>query len=454
MLHKFLLFWNKISSIGLKENESVLEYRNVMLINRLLLVFQLVLIVYLPIELLLNGLELVPLVLLLMVFIAIPFYFQKKRWFDLSRYYIFIVGLSFITSAGLLVGKDVGNYVTIIPVVMIGIILFPKKYQKIISLIIVFAIYLAQNYLFELIKPTIHIPFETAKNFSLVFFSLALLLNFILGYHLTTINDEFEGIILKQKDELITKNLEITDSITYAKRIQNAILAPEKLIKDLLKDVFILYLPKDIVAGDFYWLEKKEHLIYVAVADCTGHGVPGAMVSVVCNNALKRSLFEYGKTMPAEILDQSREIIVQEFKYSEEEIKDGMDISLCAFDFDKMKLYWAGAHNPLIIIRQNEWMEFKANKQPVGAHVDIKAFTNHEVKLEKNDLIYIFSDGFVDQFGGPKGKKFKMKEFKNLLLQINNEALDTQKDKLFHTFNRWKDSNEQVDDVCVVGIKI
>jgi serine phosphatase RsbU (regulator of sigma subunit) len=454
MFDKFFVFWHKLSMIGLKNHENVLEFRNVIIINRLLFVFELVLLFYLPIELIFNGLELIPLVLLLMSLIAIPFYFQSKRLFNLSRYYIFIIGICFICMAGLLVGKETGNYIAFVPIVMVGIILFPTRKQKFISFTILLSIYFLQLYLFKITDPLFILPTETKEHFSIIFFSLALVFNFILGYHLTTVNNEFEDIITLQKNELTTKNLEITDSITYAKRIQKAILAPEKLIKDLLKEVFILYLPKDIVAGDFYWLEKKNDLVYVAVADCTGHGVPGAMVSVVCNNALKRSLFEFGLINPADILNQSREIIIQEFKHSEEEIKDGMDISLCAFDFNKQKLFWAGAHNPLIIIRNGEWLEYKANRQPVGVHIDMQGFTNHEIKLEKDDMIYLFSDGYTDQFGGEKGKKLKIKVLKKMLIDLHQEHLEQQKDKLFHAFHRWKGENEQVDDVCIVGIKI
>ena len=253
--------------------------------------------------------------------------------------------------------------------------------------------------------------------------------------------------------ELEEKNREILDSINYAKRIQSAILPPNKLVKEYLQDSFIIYKPKDIVAGDFYWLDNKNGKILFAAADCTGHGVPGAMVSVVCNNGLNRSVREHGLTEPGEILTKTREIIIEEFEKSEEEVKDGMDIALCSLEGNTLK--YAGANNPLWIIRKNakEVEEIKANKQPIGKYVDAIPFTTHTIELQKGDSFYIFSDGFVDQFGGEKGKKFKASNFKELLLNIQHETIEKQKELIIKTFEEWKGNLEQLDDVCIIGVK-
>jgi len=261
--------------------------------------------------------------------------------------------------------------------------------------------------------------------------------------------------ITKQKDaeELVNqKNKDITDSINYAKRIQSAILPPAKVVKEYLNDSFILYKPKDIVAGDFYWMEQKDGKVLFAAADCTGHGVPGAMVSVVCNNGLNRSVREHGLTIPGEILDKTREIVVKEFKKSEEEVKDGMDIALCSIE--GMKLQYAGAYNPLWIIRNSEVIETKANKQPIGQFENSEPYTTHSFDLEKGDTIYIFSDGYVDQFGGERGKKFKAKAFRELLLSIQDKAMEEQKITINETFETWKGDLEQIDDVCVIGVRL
>jgi serine phosphatase RsbU (regulator of sigma subunit) len=274
-----------------------------------------------------------------------------------------------------------------------------------------------------------------------------------------------------QKEEVETAHQEIKDSITYAKRIQSAILPPNKLVKEYLKESFILYKPKDIVAGDFYWMEsvngigakesidelqtpntQNSQLILFAAADCTGHGVPGAMVSVVCNNALNRSVREYGLTNPGEILDKTREIVIEEFGKSHEEVKDGMDIALCSLEENTLK--YAGANNPLWIIRNDEIIETKANKQPIGQFDNPKPHNTHTFELIKGDCIYIFSDGYVDQFGGEKGKKFKTNAFRKLLLSINNLPMEEQKTFITDVFNKWKGNLEQIDDVCIIGVRI
>lgn len=252
------------------------------------------------------------------------------------------------------------------------------------------------------------------------------------------------------------KNHEILDSINYARTLQEAILPPNKIVKEYLKDSFILYKPKDIVAGDFYFLEPVDEKIIFAAADCTGHGVPGAMVSVVCSNALNRSVKEFNLSDPGEILNKVRDLVVETFSKSESAVRDGMDISLCVLDLKKNKLSWSGANNPLWIIRNgaNELMEIKPDKQPIGTYEDQQPFTSHVLDLFKGDLLYIFTDGYADQFGGEKGKKFKASSMKELFLQIRNENMDQQREIINQRFESWRGQLEQIDDVCVIGLRI
>lgn len=264
------------------------------------------------------------------------------------------------------------------------------------------------------------------------------------------------AIISEQKNILSEKNKEITDSITYARRLQEAILPPNELIKEKLPDSFIFFKPKDVVSGDFYWLEHKNNTVFFAVADCTGHGVPGAMVSVVCSNALNRAVKEFELINPAKILDKVRELVIETFEKSIEDVKDGMDIALCSFDTKTNELQYAGANNPLWIIKQNskEIEEIKANKQPIGIFHDFVPFTNHQVQLTKGDKIYLFSDGYPDQFGGEKGKKMMYKPFKNILTENSDLEMSQQKEILAQEFENWKGKMDQIDDVCVFGIKV
>ncbi len=267
----------------------------------------------------------------------------------------------------------------------------------------------------------------------------------------------------KQKEIVDEKNKEIVDSMIYAKRLQDAILPPISLIRQHLPQSFVLFKPKDIVAGDFYWFEQKDHLLWIAAADCTGHGVPGAMVSVVCSNALHRTVNEFGIITPGEILNTTRSLVLETFAKSESEVKDGMDISMLCIDSKHKKIFWSGANNPLWYIQyfgssgeneSNKLVEIKANKQPVGKIDNPAPFTTHEINYIEGSVFYLFTDGFADQFGGPNGKKFKYKQFNELLVANSTKPLQEQSAILEKAFNSWKGDLEQVDDVCVIGIKV
>lgn len=263
-----------------------------------------------------------------------------------------------------------------------------------------------------------------------------------------------EKYVAKQKMIVEHQNKEVLDSITYAQRIQKAILPSHRLIESYLPKSFVVYLPKDIVSGDFYWVEKKDNKVFFAVADCTGHGVPGAMMSVIGQNALNRVINEFGITKPNEILDKLSVLVEESFSKSGSDVRDGMDISLCALDLTGKKLQYAGANNPVYVISKGELKEVKANKQPIGRFESRIPFMNHELELNEGDVVYVFSDGIADQFGGPEGKKYKYKRVKDLLLQNYNKTHSEQKNTIISEFVSWKGRNEQIDDVCLMGVKV
>lgn len=265
-----------------------------------------------------------------------------------------------------------------------------------------------------------------------------------------------EQEIIKQRDELQLKNKHIANSINYAKRIQEAMLPTEKIFEENFSNHFILYKPRDIVSGDFYWAEKFDDKLIYAVADCTGHGVPGAMVSMLGISLLNKITTQDFNLTASEILEQLRIEVKRMLKQTGEnylESKDGMDIALCVIDKDTLKLQYSGAYNSLYIFRKNELIEIKANKQPIGIYAKEKKFTNHEFQLQKNDILYSFSDGFSDQFS-MKNEKYKIKRFKNLLINEAHNALHKQKEILENELSEWKGDSEQIDDIVVVGIKI
>ncbi|HYG49403.1 MAG TPA: tetratricopeptide repeat protein, partial [Flavobacteriales bacterium] len=260
-----------------------------------------------------------------------------------------------------------------------------------------------------------------------------------------------------QKSIIESKNHEIMDSIAYAKRLQDAILPSDEMLARNFKSFFVLYKPKDIVAGDFYWIEETIESVIVAVADCTGHGVPGAMLSVVGANALNRCVKEFGLKKPNEILDKLSQLVEETFTNSKKVhgtgINDGMDISLIAVDKNSGTLWWSGANNPLLVVRNNACIEFSPDKQPIGKFVNRKPFTLHEIVLQKNDSVWLFTDGFIDQFGGKEkagGKKFKYANFKKLVQA--NATLETAKENLEHVITQWQGELEQTDDICVMGL--
>ena len=271
--------------------------------------------------------------------------------------------------------------------------------------------------------------------------------------------------VVKQKEEieLKTKELEIlfkqvTDSIHYAKRIQEAILPPNNLVKQILPESFVLYKPKDIVSGDFYWIDKKKEWCYFAAVDCTGHGVPGAFMSIVGYNLLKDILKNTDSMQPSIIMDKMNDGVANTLHTnttSGKQTKDGMDMTLCALNYDTLELQFSGAFNPLYIIRGNELIQYKADKFPVGMFIGEKQnFTNHSIQLQKGDSIYIFSDGYADQFGGPKGKKFMAGNFRQLLSDVSKLPIERQKTMLNQTIEEWRGNLEQVDDILIIGVKV
>ncbi|MBE7441136.1 MAG: SpoIIE family protein phosphatase [Flavobacteriales bacterium] len=272
---------------------------------------------------------------------------------------------------------------------------------------------------------------------------------------------------LSVKNEVIEeKTKEIVDSINYAKRIQLALITPEELLKKTVPNAFVFFQPKDIVSGDFYWFAElsttkegtdNEQLVVFCVADCTGHGVPGAFMSLIGMKILNQSIKQKEVNSPAEALDfLNAQVYGTMNKHASKDsiVRDGMDAVLFAINFNKLTLSFAGANNSLYIVRDKEIIELKPDKQPIGAYEAQQSFTNHIFQLKKGDTIYATTDGYIDQFGGHEGKKLKSKKFKEKLIECVDLPIEQQKDFLSTFFNNWKGSLEQLDDVCILGVKI
>lgn len=263
--------------------------------------------------------------------------------------------------------------------------------------------------------------------------------------------------VLRQKEIISKKNEEITADLRYSQRIQEAILPSEENIREILPQHFIVNIPKNIVSGDFYWLERTNNKVIVAVADCTGHGVSGALMHMMGIIFLNEIVKKKEIKEPGEIMGELRNYIMSSLHQTGKfgETQDGMDLALCTIDFDTYKLQFVGANNPLYIINNKGLTEIKGDRMPVGININYdKPFTTHEFELQKGDTLYMFTDGYADQFGGVKGKKFRYKYFKELLIGINGSSMQKQKDVIEQTFYKWKGEHEQVDDVLIMGVKI
>jgi serine phosphatase RsbU (regulator of sigma subunit) len=264
--------------------------------------------------------------------------------------------------------------------------------------------------------------------------------------------------IEKQKEEIEEQKKHIMDSIYYARRIQNAILPSFSFIQKHLNHYFILYMPKDIVSGDFYWVHETDGLFMIAAVDCTGHGVPGAFMSIVGFNQLNYAVTDKKARSASTILDELNKGVISTLNENKMDgtIKDGMDMSLCIFDFESGKAEFAGANNPLYLIRNNELIRYKGDRFPIGAFEGStpQLFVNNKIDIQPGDCYYLFSDGYADQFGGPDNKKLRYKKLEEFLLEIHDQPMDYQQAFLRTKLLEWKGDNDQVDDVLVIGIKI
>jgi len=267
--------------------------------------------------------------------------------------------------------------------------------------------------------------------------------------------------IIEQQKIIEKQHKEILESINYARHIQNSIFPSKEQIEEILPESFVLAKPKNIVSGDFYWIKKLGNKIFVSACDCTGHGVPGALISIIGFKLLSKFIGEYRFSNPAAILNQlNKEFTVANKRIAAtvQEMKDGMDIALCTIDVSTMTMEYAGAYNPIYLVRNGELIQLAVDKIPIHLFTNYtgKEFNNYEIKIERGDTFYLFSDGYADQFGGPKGKKFRYKNFQELILSVHSMPMIEQREIFDRTLEEWKDASgdEQTDDILIVGFKV
>lgn len=449
-------FWNRISKLGCTADMEFDEARRIRLLNRINFITALVLVLYLVIELSIGITVFVPGLLLMLALSALTFLFTFKRKLRLAKNFAVIV-ISWCISYFVLATGDAAAEAMFIPLCIMPLIIFKNKRPSAFYLFYLSVLFVFLKFSQQHITPLLVLTPTLLFLFRIINILTSLVVTYTITYYFKGENEQYEAKLENMHQLVSEQNKEITDSIKYAKHIQNAILPPIELLNNYLSSSFVFYRPKAIVAGDFYWIyeEEKQDKVYIAAADCTGHGVPGAMVSLVCYTALNRAVGEFGNTQPAGILDKTRELVVETFEHqqmgsSTTSLQDGMDISLICLDKKNNCIEWAGANNPLWIHRKDAGVleEFKADKQAVGKVTQARPFSNHRIDIKKGDRIYLFTDGFADQFGGPNGKKFKYARLKESLLQLGQDP----ELELGELLQNWQGHLEQVDDILVLGI--
>ena len=460
--------WHKISENGIDIKLENSEKKRIRILNRIIFINAIIALIFIIVDFSNLSYEGALISTVTFSISILLFFLIKNKLYKVAKWIIILFIILYISAICLLTGKDSGMIVYFIPGILFPTLIFENK-KAILALSILIGVVLISVFsINQYYNPQFIISEEevTFYNISSLLGCTALTL-LILWYFRKT-NNEYEEIIINknkslvlyndeiknQKLKLEEKNKGITDSINYASKIQQAILPTDLKLSNLLNDYFLFFLPKDIVSGDFYWVEKVNNKTYIAIADCTGHGVPGAMVSVVCINALNRSIQEFNLIQPKDVLNKTRELVIEAFNERNKMIKDGMDIAICCIDSESNKLLFSGANNPLTIIRNNEATTLLADRQPIGKFSFGKPFTQQEKILKKGDLIYMYSDGFADQFGGEKRKKYKAADFKRFLLSIQDKDMETQRELIGKEFKRWKGDLEQIDDVCVMGVRV
>jgi len=467
-MNKIAKYWIYISNLGVKPDLEMEQQKKIILSNQIAVIFFFVFI-------LLN--------------IAVEvFYVSQSIWAHISAFSILLMpvvnsyGYNRLTSilvnvltpgftlllstvAKLSLIENVPIYGYIFPRIMLisylslPFILIGKK-QKLLmaSMLIVNLIYIfifdTVHAYFGVSVEQVHLDLSTypLTNYFIVFPILVITLGY---FFLTNINEKYEDKVLQLVDQLEDKNKRITDSILYAERIQAAFMPEKENYRSITRSGFVLYLPRDIVSGDFYWVHEWEQKRIIIAADCTGHGVPGAFVSVLGITLLNDIVIRRQIHSPEHILNELRKSVKDALKQHRDSTqKDGMDMAVCLIDDAHEQLYFAGAYNSAYIVRGQQLLELKADRMPVGVYQKEKPFGLQMMKLEKNDSIYLFSDGYASQFGSPENKKLKISGFKEIILLASALPIHEQQVFIHNKLNDWQQGADQVDDILVLGIQI
>ncbi|MGZ4055837.1 MAG: PP2C family protein-serine/threonine phosphatase [Bacteroidia bacterium] len=453
-------FWKKITNRGVTADLDFNVRNKIRIFNSSIFIIGSIYLFYTMIGFLRGHILAGSLTFVAWVISAFCLYLMSQRRYTLAYHITAILGIVFLFTFSLLYGETNSTHIFFFFIPVGALVLLDDFKACFIYFLATVICLISLKILFLFYPP--YYPAEDINKylgFLNIFMTCSLL--FLAVRMFKYENLIYSKEISHQRDVIEEANKDILSSIHYAKRIQKALLASDSMMKKNLQEHFVLYKPKDIVSGDFYWGENVNNKFLLCTADCTGHGVPGAFMSLLGISFLNETVKERKIIRPDLIFNQLREDIIHVLnpEGTIEEGKDGMDAVLCCFDFQNMTLEFACANNPLWIIRENKLLEFKPDKQPIGMYEiyeesEHKQFTLQTVQLQKGDLIYTFTDGYADQFGGEKGKKFKYKHMQETLLEISKNSMEEQSTRLNKIIEDWKGSLDQVDDILMIGIRV
>ncbi len=446
----------KITYAGFSEAKNSHDRKSVLIVNRMSLILIILMILFVVLSPIIAIEKAFYFSISFLIIFSLTPFFNTRGWLTFSKYYF-----SFVPVLGVMVicynnPGALGDRYFFLTTAVIPILLFRKTWVVYSIFYVSVAAFIAMSF-YQWAHPVVLNISERiqVQYFYFVMLSVFAILFYVVRYFKQD-SDEFEKIIEEKKTELAEKNKEIVDSINYAKRIQHTLLANTSLLNKNLPEYFLLFKPKDIVSGDFYWATQHNNKFYLAVCDSTGHGVPGAFMSLLNISFLNEAISERKIEQPHEILNHCRRRLIENI--SQEGAKDGMDGILVCFEkvaaLAETRITYAAANNAPVIVSNNTVTYLPCDKMPVGHGEKEESFTLQTVQAKKGDRFYLYTDGYADQFGGPKGKKFKYKQLNELLLNSSNRSLNDQKTILEKTFTDWQGRLEQVDDVCIIGIKV
>ena len=449
--------FNTIINTGVTDALSFPQKRKITLINYVCVITAIILLAYLPLNIVLGLPPFFYLMNLLgQVVLWLCIYLNYKHQYNTSKVFTNIALLLFINGFAILAGEGTGTeYINIFLCALPLVIFDKKKFILLFSLLSVL-FFIVCKIVFVYVNPLFHYPnagYLFYVNIVVIFLSIFYLLN---RFKMEIVN--YSGLVEQQHEEISQKNKEITDSIRYAKNIQNAVIGNPDNKLSYFKDVFILFHPKDIVSGDFFWASTENEKKIIVAADCTGHGIPGALMTIMGKTFLDEIINDLHITSPETILAELDKRISKVLKREKEEqaIHDGMDISVLCIDEKNKKISCAAAHHTIYRIRNGELQEIKGSDFPIGSAdlYENKKFELNTMDILDNDRYYIGTDGYADQFGGANNKKFSRKQLKKILLDIHTKPMEFQRQILMEEHIKWKGVHEQTDDVLVIGINL